>query len=102
MTDWTSLSVTEEQKEVLEEAKPEGMTMGVFLVKSITDDIETHSNADVAIDTNEIVAELEQAIDSMAFSGAISDEKADEILGRLDDIESNIPAKTAQEVLDQQ
>jgi len=51
------------------------------------------------VDTSEIVDQLTQEIDSMAFNGQMSDEKADRILTRLDDIETEF--KTLREALHQ-
>lgn len=47
------------------------------------------------------VAELEEAIggvDSLAFNGQISDEKAQQIMHRLDDLEAQLPRKVAEEL----
>lgn len=50
------------------------------------------------VNTSDITNELAQEIDALAFDGAMSDEKADKILGRLDDLENSIPRKTAEEL----
>jgi hypothetical protein len=44
MTEWTSISVTTEQKELIESYKPDGMTMGKYLVECVEGDgvIATH------------------------------------------------------------
>lgn len=71
--EWTSVSVTESQKEQLESAKPDGMAMGAFLVSLI----ESHSNkASGAIDSNECdIAELQDQLDRIenAQGGTVSD-----------------------------
>lgn len=46
----------------------------------------------------EEVNTLKQEIDSLAFDGAVSDTEAERIMGRIDDLESTLPRKVAQEV----
>ena len=46
----------------------------------------------------EIAEELKGEIDTAAFNGGISDEQAERILGRLDDLEHTIPRKTVEEL----
>ena len=43
MTDWTSISVTEEQKAALQAHKPENVAMGKFLVDAIDGDTDSES-----------------------------------------------------------
>ena len=43
MTDWTSISVTEEQKAALQAHKPENVAMGKFLVDAIDGDTDTEA-----------------------------------------------------------
>ena len=43
MTEWTSISVTEEQKAALQAHKPENVAMGKFLVDTIDGDTDTES-----------------------------------------------------------
>lgn len=67
MAEWTSISVTQEQKDRLEAEKPDGMTMGVWLIEVIDShntDIETNENGgEVAIDTHELAEQLEEDLE---------------------------------------
>ena len=49
MTDWKSISVTEEQKAALQAHKPENVAMGKFLVDVIDDDTDVPSAASQSI-----------------------------------------------------
>jgi len=42
MTEWTSISVTEEQKELLQAEKPENTAMGKFIVGLLEGDTDTN------------------------------------------------------------
>ena len=50
MTDWTSISVTEEQKAALQAHKPENVAMGKFLVDAIDGNTDTESMRVVPVD----------------------------------------------------
>ena len=50
MTDWTSISVTEEQKDALQAHKPENVAMGKFLVDAIDGDTDTEAMRVVPIE----------------------------------------------------
>ena len=51
-----------------------------------------------AQESEDIAAEVQQAIDSMAFNGQMSDETADRIIKRIDDLENSLPNKVAGEL----
>jgi hypothetical protein len=45
-----------------------------------------------------IVEELETRIDTLAFDGAVSESEAERIIGRLEDLEAQLPRKVAEEL----
>lgn len=49
-------------------------------------------------DAASVVADLQQEVDSLAFDGAMSDDRADEIIARLNELESHLPEKVAEEM----
>lgn len=69
MTEWTSISVTEEQKEYIQDSKPEGMAMGAFL----KNEISMANDPAVEVDTERII-------------------------GRLDDLQNQLPKDVAEEL----
>ena len=96
MSDWTSISLTEEQKATINEAKPEGMTTGTFIVQSI----ESNSNESGAIDSStiqnmrdEIMASVSAECGDVATVEDISD-----LVRRIEDLESRLPRKVAEEL----
>ena len=96
MTDWTSISVTEEQKAALQAHKPENVAMGKFLVDAIDGDTDTEPMRVVPIEDvvgrevppeqiNEDVSEQLDRIESgvrEATNAAQSADKKLEGLGR--------------------
>lgn len=48
--------------------------------------------------TKEDINELKDMIDSLAFDGGVLDGEAEEIMGRLDDLEARLPRKVAEEL----
>ena len=50
MTEWTSISVTETQKQTLKDAKPDGVAMGKFLVDLLEGDTDTEPMEVVPVD----------------------------------------------------
>lgn len=128
MTEWTSISLTQTQKDTLKEAKEsanhEG-SMGAFLVNAI----ESNSNGSKQELLEEIHAELDRLEDEVSTSsledrdfddwfepdyaktiaehirreleqqsGGDNADELRELKGRLDDLESQLPRKVAQEL----
>jgi hypothetical protein len=63
MTEWTSISVTEEQKQVLEQEKPEGMAMGAFVVQAATDTSHGGTCNAEPVDYAEVENRVEKALE---------------------------------------
>ena len=105
MTEWTSISVTEEQKAALQAHKPENVAMGKFLVDAIDGDTDTEAmrvvpvedvvgrevpdyGFDRHVDIDELKAELDEQLDRIesgvreATNAAQSADKKLEDLGR--------------------
>ena len=55
MTDWTSISVTEEQKAALQAHKPENVAMGKFLVDAIDGDTDTDTESMQVVPVEDVV-----------------------------------------------
>ena len=96
MTEWTSLSLTKEQKATLLEDKPEGMSNGAWLVQlkesgDETDDPDLTTLMDEIQDMKEGV----EFVDAHVDSGGVDTR---EILNRLDDLETQLPTKVKEEL----
>lgn len=87
MTNRTTINVSKEAHQNAKEEKKDDESWSDYIQRCIDEPANVSNDG---VDTAEIVAELEQAIDSMAFSGAISDEKADDILTKLKDLETEM------------
>lgn len=86
MTEWRTLRVTESAYRKAKDQKEEhGRTWSQQLVAEETVEV---------VEVDDIV----DRIDTPGFGGAISDEKAKEILGKLDDLRAELPRETAKEV----
>ena len=79
MTEWTSISVTETQKQTLKDAKPDGVAMGKFLVDAIDGDTEAMSVD--ATDVQDALGLPDEAI-------------PDDLQDRLDRIEAGVREAT--------
>ena len=55
MTEWTSISVTEEQKAALQAHKPENVAMGKFLVDAIDGDTDTDTESMRVVPVEDVV-----------------------------------------------
>jgi len=86
MTEWTSISVTEEQKQTLKDAKPDGVAMGAFLVDLLNGDT-TDTDAMQVVPVEEVVGR--DVPTESVRSGPVELEAteyrkiADEVAGRL-------------------
>lgn len=119
MSEWTSISVTEEQKAKIEAEKPDGMSMGAFLVSVIesnSSDIDSNAthidsnsaqeiaelvseeiaSGNVKVNAEDIAEELKNEISMANEPGVEVDTKS--IINRIDDLESQLPAKIAEEL----
>jgi hypothetical protein len=72
-------------------------------LKSLLDAWEENDEAiygDQYADVNatELAREIETMIDTAAYNGGISEERAGEILGRIDDLEARLPRKIKEEL----
>ena len=83
MTDWTSISVTEEQKDALQAHKPENVAMGKFLVDTIDGDTDTDTEA-MPVDATDVQDAL----------GLPDEAILDDLQDRLDRIESGVREAT--------
>lgn len=86
MTEWTSISVTEEQKAALEDHKPDGMAMGAFLVSAIesnewpmvsSGDVEFEPYADAEAIAEHLADALDRASIVSVFGGVSEEGAAD-------------------------
>lgn len=93
MTEWTSLSVTKEQKEQIVAEKPEGMSMGEFLVSAIVDGEVTVEQVDI----DPIVDQLRNEL-SMVSDPTVSPD-VDGMMERIDSLQREV--KKAQELAEQ-
>ena len=80
MTEWTSISVTETQKQTLKDAKPDGVAMGKFLVDLLEGDTDTEPMEVVPVD--EVVGR-EVPKTTVQLEATEYSKIADELEGRL-------------------
>jgi flagellar capping protein FliD len=92
MTEHTTIQITKAQADELQERKTHDDESYKSVIARLLD-----GNSSV-IDTGDVTDELMQEIDSMAFNGQMSDEKADRIMNRIDDLETEF--KTLRERLE--
>ena len=81
MTEWTSISVTEEQKAALQAHKPENVAMGRFLVDAIDGDTDTEAMSVDATDVQDALGLPDEAI-------------PDDLQDRVDRIEAGVREAT--------
>lgn len=88
---WKTLRVPKAAWETAKEQKvAAGRTWGEQIVRPDGDNAST--------DTAEVVEELKQEVEHLANSGAVFDEEAERIIGRIEDLESQLPKKIAEEL----
>lgn len=89
--DWKTLRVPLGAWETAKEQKESAeRTWGEQIVRPDGDNTST--------DTAEVVEELKQEVEHLANSGAVFDEEAERIIGRIEDLEARLPAKVAEEL----
>jgi len=86
MTEWTSISVTESQKETLQDRKPDDVAMGKFLVGAI----DSNSNPE---SKQELMDEIHATLDRIEESEPRGDKSVKDVLNRLDDLETHIDGR---------
>jgi len=91
-TEWTSISVTEAQKQRLKAAKPESASMGAWLVSQV----ERAQDAD--IDSDELIALLETANEP---GDTIERDELITELKKTQELIESVPERTAQTVGEQ-
>jgi len=92
--DYKTMRVPEDAYEAAKDSKRDGETWGQFLQRCTNTPPEFREYVEV----DDVVGELVAEIDSMAFNGQVSDDRADEIIGRLEDLENTIPRRVAEEL----
>jgi hypothetical protein len=100
MTEWVTVKVPASDRDECKEIRPDSATFGDCLVagakllsggegvQEAPKDFQPVGSAD----PNELVDAIAAEIDTAAFDGGMSDEKADRILRRLDDLETEFNA----------
>lgn len=89
----TTIEIRLDQRDALQDRKQHDReSYKSVLDRLLADTDEPNDDAD------ELVDAIATEIDTAAFNGAISDEQAERILRRLDDLETAIPRKTAEEL----
>ena len=91
MTNWVTIKVPEEARD---KAREDPRTYGEILEAGC----ETATSTETEQTPERIAQEVANALDMAAFNGALSDEQANELIGRLDDLEAQLPRKVAEEV----
>ena len=82
MTDWTSISVTEEQKELLQAEKPENTAMGKFIVGLLEGDTNDDTEPMQVVPVDEVVGR-EVPKTTVQLEATEYTKIADELEGRL-------------------
>jgi hypothetical protein len=92
MTNWVTIKIPETTRD---KAKNDSRTYEEIMKAGLESD---NNNAYDNTDAQDIANEVVNQIDVAAFNGGISDEKADEVIGKLEDMRSQMPVEVAQEV----
>lgn len=82
MTDHTTIQITKAQADELQARRTHDDESYKSVIARL---LEGDSSA---INSDELVADIAAEVDTAAFNGGMSGEKADRILGRLDDLET--------------
>lgn len=97
MTEWTSISVTEAQKTELQDAKESAGhngSMGDFLTTAIDSNSNTESDVTLGNGYQEMADRIAEGIDIDTNSNV----DIDRLIGRIDDLETQLPRKIAEEL----
>lgn len=100
----TSITVTPERLERFNKLKAEATAEDMpeqsadLFLKSLMDTWDAVDDGHYNSDTEELVEQLKAEIDSLAYDGAVFDDEAQRIMNRIDDLESQLPAKVAEEM----
>lgn len=87
--EWTSISVTRSQKQVLDGEKPSDASMGEFLVACVDDDAQLGPAVDVELDAERVADALADRLDGGGGPG-LSDARAAQMTEVLDSVQKAV------------
>lgn len=92
MTDRTTINVSKEAHRAASKAKSEEETWGEYLLRC------ADANPGTDLDTEKIVEEIKQDLSMMPEPGVDEEQLVQRINNRLDDLETELPRKVADEL----
>ena len=98
MAEYTSIRVTVDAKDAAEQSKRDGETWGEY-IRRCTDnppEIREFVDGNVELNTDDVVERLKNEL-SMADDPTVEVD-VDRIIGRVDDLEAQLPRKVAEEL----